>query len=186
MSGGRAGRPAARRGGPGARGRAGRLRARAASRLRTVAPTGVLEARVPFAALCCGVIVVTLLSVLAINIQLSRGSYAAADLRAERRLLGEQEQALRERLAAAEAPDAVRARAVELGMVRAEETAFLSLAEAAVVEDGAPAAQAPPAGQEPVEPGAAEQLDPAGDPADPVPEVELDVPPLPEDPGSAP
>jgi len=122
-------------------------------RLRTVAPRGVLEAQVPFAVLCCAVIVMTLLSVLAINIALSRGSYAAGDLRRERRLLVEEEQALRERLAAAEAPGALERRAAELGMVPGD-LAAIYLAERKVLGEPRPAAPpsaAPsPAAQPPV------------------------------------
>ncbi len=132
------------RAGAGTRNRAAR------SRLRLVAPSAVLAGRVPFAAVCAGIIVVTLVGVLLINIALSRGAYSAADLRRESLLLAEQEQELRERLAAAEAPGQVQARASALGMVSARPLP-ISLGDAAVVAVPTPVLPTPvlPAPPEP-------------------------------------
>lgn len=95
--------------------------------------------------LCGAVLVAALLCVLALNISLSRGSYAEHELSGRQTSLGESEQALTEHLQAVSAPVALEARARALGMVAGGRPGYLRLDDGAVLGDPSPAPASPSA-----------------------------------------
>ena len=113
-----------------------------APRLKVVAPARS-GSRTGLALLAVALLAGGLLTLLVLNISLSRGSYQLSDAQAEQHKLAERQQALQEEIEAAQAPQRLAKRARDLGMVPAPNTAFVELPSGKV--RGKPAeAQAPP------------------------------------------
>jgi Zn-dependent protease with chaperone function len=113
-----------------------------APRLKVVAPARS-GSRTGLALLAVALLAGGLITLLMLNISLSRGSYQLSDAQTEQRKLEERRQALQEEVQAAAAPQRLEARARDLGMVPAPNTAFVELPSGKV--RGKPAeAQAPP------------------------------------------
>jgi hypothetical protein len=113
-----------------------------APRLKVVAPARS-GSRTGLALLAVALLAGGLLTLLVLNISLSRGSYQLSDAQLEGRKLAERQQALEEEIEAARAPQRLAARARDLGMVPAPNTAFVELPSGKV--RGRPAeAKAPP------------------------------------------
>lgn len=100
--------------------------------------------RVPFALVCCALIAATMVALLALNIAAAQASYSQDALQARLTRLGEEQQALRERLEAVQAPASLEQRATAAGLVPSGNTAFLSLEDAAVLGKPAPAPEPTP------------------------------------------
>ena len=120
--------------------------------MRTAARRPARAGRIPFALVCCALIAVTMAALLALNIASAQASYSQDALQARLSRLGEDQQALRERLEAAQAPDALERAASAQGLVRSGGTAFLSLEDGAVLGDPQPAVEPTPEPTEPPEP----------------------------------
>ena len=113
-----------------------------APRLKVVAPARS-GSRTGLALLAVALLAGGLMTLLVLNISLSRGSYQLSDAQLEGRRLAERQQALEEEIEAARAPQRLAARARDLGMVPAPNTAFVELPSGKV--RGRPAeAKAPP------------------------------------------
>jgi cell division protein FtsB len=97
-----------------------------APRLKVVAPARS-GSRTGLALLAVALLAGGLLTLLVLNISLSRGSYQLSDAQLEGRKLAERQQALEEEIEAARAPQRLAARARDLGMVPAPNTAFVEL-----------------------------------------------------------
>ena len=113
-----------------------------APRLRVVAPAPSGN-RAGLALLVVVLLAGGLLSLLFLNIALSRGSYQLSDAQAEQHKLVERQQALQEEIEAAGAPQHLARRARELGMVPAPNAAFVEVPQGKVLGEPA-AAKAPP------------------------------------------
>ena len=144
-------------------------RPRSGPRLEVVEGSARPGHRVPVAVFCAVVMLATLMAVLMLNIALSRGSYESHELTQRRTALVEQEQALREELAAAAAPGALADRARALGMVPGGEPGVVRLSDGTLSGEPAPATAPPPAeGAAPADQPAEQPTDPPADqPADP-------------------
>jgi len=118
-------------------------------RLRVVVAPPSTRSRVPFAVSCAALLVVTLVGLLMLNINLSRGAFQVHELEQRRTLLAERQQALEERLAAEAAPGRLADRATALGMVTNPNPAVLRLSDGAVLGAPAPAPAPPPAVEAP-------------------------------------
>jgi len=97
-----------------------------APRLKVVAPARS-GSRTGLALLAVALLAGGLMTLLVLNISLSRGSYQLSDAQLEGRKLAERQQALEEQIEAARAPQRLAARARDLGMVPAPNTAFVEL-----------------------------------------------------------
>lgn len=125
------------------------------SSLRTPRPrTGVLRlvpkarskaARAPFAVVVVALLVGGLLGLLALNTALAQDAFALHALKVEGRELAVREQALQRDVEGLRTPEALAARAQEMGMVPAGPPAFLRLSDGAVIG-------APEPGVAPIEP----------------------------------
>jgi hypothetical protein len=115
-----------------------------APRLKVVAPARS-GSRTGLALLAVALLAGGLITLLMLNISLSRGSYQLSDAKTEQRKLEERRQALQEQIQAASAPQRLASRARDLGMVPAPNTAFVEVPSGKV--RGKPAAaEAPAAG----------------------------------------
>jgi hypothetical protein len=113
-----------------------------APRLRVVAPAPAGN-RAGLALLVIVLLAGGLLSLLFLNIALSRGSYQLSDAQGEQHKLVERQQALQEEIEAARAPQQLAKAARQLGMVPAPNAAFVEVPKGKVL--GEPAeAKAPP------------------------------------------
>jgi hypothetical protein len=91
----------------------------------------------PFVVLCVGIIVAALVFVLLLNTTMASGAYQARDLTIESVQLQEARAELLMELDARAAPQRLAERAAELGMARAGEVGFISLAQGTVTTSGA-------------------------------------------------
>jgi hypothetical protein len=114
---------------------------RSGVRLRVVTPPAPVRTRTPFVLLCAGVLIGGLLGLLMLNITLSRGAYDRHALTVQSANLSDAEQALSQQVALAAAPQRLEERARSLGMVPAENPAFLRLSDGTVL--GVPGAAQP-------------------------------------------
>ena len=110
--------------------------------LREVPPRPARAGRGLFFAVVGGVLTLGLVALLGINTLLAQGSFTVHDLEAEVAELGARESALQEEVADLAAPRRLAEKARSLGMVQAENPAFLRLSDGAVL--GEPHAAAPP------------------------------------------
>ena len=86
-----------------------------------------------FAVACIVLLAAGLISLLLINISMSRGSYALHDLQATSGELADTQDALTQQLSGLESPPHLAKRAVAMGMVPAPNAAFLRLSDGKVV-----------------------------------------------------
>jgi hypothetical protein len=86
-----------------------------------------------FAIACIALLAAGLVSLLLINISMSRGSYALHDLQATSGELADTQDALTQQLSVQKSPPHLAARAVAMGMVPAPNAAFLRLSDGKVV-----------------------------------------------------
>lgn len=89
--------------------------------------------RMPFVFLIVGLLGGGLISLLLLNTVLAQDAFAAHALRQRTTVLEQREQALRQEVARAEAPDALAEKARALGMVPAKGNAFVDLERGKVV-----------------------------------------------------
>lgn len=94
---------------------------------------------VPFVLLCSVALLAGLIALLLLNTALVNGSYQAHSLETRSAVLAENEEALRERLAALSGPAGLAVRAAELGMVQPAATRWIDLSTGAVSGVQAPA-----------------------------------------------
>jgi hypothetical protein len=119
------------------------VRRAATPRLKVVAAPPSARSRLPFSAACVGLLGMTLVALLMLNISLSRGAYQVHELELQRALLAEQQQALSGQLAHEASPGRLAERAAGLGMVPNPHPAFVRLSDGAVL--GTPTPAPPPA-----------------------------------------
>ncbi len=135
----------------------------------------------PFLALVAGLLGAGLLSLLMINNSLAAGSFEQSRLKADRILLGEQEQALRQEVERLSSPTRVREAARQAGFIPAATTAYFDVTTGQILgtplpadptgaAPGAPAAATPalvdPATGLPLDPATGLPVDPATAPVD--------------------
>jgi hypothetical protein len=107
------------------------------TRTRAVAPPApVAVPRAPFLALVLTIVVLGVLGILVINTKINENAFQLDDLRHGQALLDQQEQQLAEQLAERESPGNLAAAARRLGLVPAQQPAFLHLPDGKVL--GAP------------------------------------------------
>ncbi len=109
--------------------------------LRVVAPVPSRAPRAPFVLFSMGLVGLGLVSLLVLNAVVAQDAFTIHDLDASNARLAEQEQILREEVAALEAPHELADRATKLGMVPGGDPVFL-LPDGRVVGNPVPA-QAP-------------------------------------------
>lgn len=158
---------------PRVRGLRREARSRSAERRRVSA--------LPFLALVAGLLGAGLLSLLMINNSLAAGSFEQSRLKADRILLGEQEQALRQEVERLSSPTRVREAARQAGFIPAATTAYFDVTTGQILgtplpadptgtAPGSPAAVTPalvdPATGLPVDPTTGLPVDPATAPVD--------------------
>lgn len=110
---------------------------RPGTRTRVVAPPApVAVPRAPFLVLVLTIVVIGVLGILVINTKINENAFRLDDLRHAQSVLDQQEQQLAEALAEKESPGNLAAAARVLGLVPAEQPAFLHLPDGKVL--GAP------------------------------------------------
>lgn len=114
-------------------------RAQQPSRLRVLAAPLSTGRRLPFVGLCAALLLASLVTVLVINIALSRGAYDVYLLEQQRTALTEREQQLSERLAIQSSPARLSDRARALGMIPNASPAFIRLSDGVVLGSPEPA-----------------------------------------------
>lgn len=102
-------------------------------RLRVVSLPRQSRSRAPLAFACAGLLVLSLVTLLLLNITLSRGSYELYQLESEHTRLAERQQTLQEQLDALAAPQHLARKARGLGMVPAPGPAFVRLSDGDVL-----------------------------------------------------
>ena len=95
--------------------------------------------RAPFVAVVVSILVAGLLGLLVLNTALAKDAFAVHTLSQDGRTLADQEQSLSREVEALRSPQALAARAAELGMVQAGPPAFLRLPDGAVLGAAGPA-----------------------------------------------
>jgi hypothetical protein len=128
-----------------------------APRLKVVAPASSGN-RAGLALLAVVLLAGGLLTLLFLNISLSRGSYQLSDAQTEQHKLVERQQALEEEIEAVRAPQHLANRARQLGMVPAPNTAFVELPNGRVL--GKPAEAKAPPRQKPTSKAKTKKTDP--------------------------
>lgn len=119
------------------------VRATEAPRLQLVEAPRYSRSRVPFVLLCIGILAAALLGTLVLNTAMANGSYEAQTLQRELAREAEVGDNLRAALDEKKSPQALAARATELGMVRFYNPGTLRLADQTVHGGAAPAGDAP-------------------------------------------
>ena len=118
---------------------AGALAARRRATLALVAPLRADVSRVPFVAVVVSLLAAGLLGLLMLNTVLAQGSFALFNLRADARVLADREQALLREVEALRSPEALAAKATDLGMVQSGQPTFLRLPDGAILGADVPA-----------------------------------------------
>ena len=95
--------------------------------------------RAPFVAVVVSILVAGLLGLLVLNTALAQDAFAVHTLSQDGRTLADREQSLSREVEALRSPQAIAAKAAELGMVQAGPPAFLRLPDGAVLGAAAPA-----------------------------------------------
>ena len=93
--------------------------------------------RTPFVVLVLLVVVGGVVGILLLNTKVNENAFVVYDLRQEQAELDQRQQELEERIARADSPSQLAAAARRMGLVRAEELAYLRLPGGAVVFQGA-------------------------------------------------
>ena len=118
---------------------------RSPRRVTTVPPLRVIPSRIGttgngvFAATCIGLLTLGLVALLALNTALAQGSLSLGALKRESAVLGDSTSNLQEEINRVSAGGALARRASELGMVRANERAYINLAKGTVTGEAMPA-----------------------------------------------
>ena len=107
-----------------------------ARHLRPVAAPEQGRSLMPFMWACIAPVVGALAAVLLINTSMAEGAYERRDLKIEIAALHQEAQHLSETIEANGAPDALAARAKQLGMAPATALGFVSLSDGIVLENG--------------------------------------------------
>lgn len=107
--------------------------------LRVVSGAPLAPRRLPFVLLCSFILTAGLFALLMINMQLASGTYALHDLQQRSTVLGQDEQKLRETLAAQESPSVLADKAQELGLVAGTAPVFLDVSDGSVAGEPTPA-----------------------------------------------
>ena len=108
-------------------------------RLRVVQAPRQARTRVPFVALCMGVLVVSLLAVLLLNTRMAQGEYSRYALQTRLAQSAQNQQVVATELDRAASPANLAIAARRLGMVPSPGGAYLRLADGAVLGDPVPA-----------------------------------------------
>ena len=111
-------------------------RTRTGPRLRVVRAPEHARTRVPFVLLCIAILAGALLGALVLNTTMASAAYDKHEMEIELARLARSEQALRTSIDAQKAPQQLAASARALGLVQAPPSAYLRLADGAVL--GAP------------------------------------------------
>ena len=117
-------------------------RARGGPRLRVVRAPEPTRTRVPFVLLCIGILAGALLGALVLNTSMASAAYDKHEMEIELAQLARTEQSLRTSIAAHKAPQQLAASARGLGLVQAPPSAYLRLADGAVLGTPTPAGAA--------------------------------------------
>jgi len=112
-------------------------------RLRVVTAPATARSRAGVVIACLAMLAAGLVALLLINISLGHGSYEMYKLQSEQKQLADQQDALTEQLADAQAPQQLARQAAALGMVPAPQVAFLHLRDGSVTGAAVPASPAP-------------------------------------------
>lgn len=104
--------------------------------LRAVSAPEPGRSLVPFAALCVSIILAAMVSVLLLNITMSRGAWEANSMRTEISRAQQERAALLTQLEAMSNPAGLAASAEALGMVPAAQLGFVSLGSQSVLNSG--------------------------------------------------
>lgn len=115
------------------------VRAPEAPRLRIVRSPHADRSRAPFVLLCVALVCAAMATVLVLNIQMARDSFAASDVQVRVAQTAQDVQRIRSELDAAASPAELASRSRSLGMVPQEAQAFLRLSDGTVL--GVPAAE---------------------------------------------
>lgn len=95
--------------------------------LRRVPEQVSRPARLPFAVLVVSMLAVGLVAVLFLNISIAQGSYRLQDLKERTTVLGEQQESLKQQVAAESRPEALAQKAEGQGMVPGGSPAFIEV-----------------------------------------------------------
>jgi hypothetical protein len=96
--------------------------------------------RAPFVALVLLVVVGGVVGILLLNTKVNENAFILHDLREEQILLDQRQQRLEEEIAQADSPRQLEEAARRMGLVRADELAYLRLPDGVVVQEPPPAA----------------------------------------------
>lgn len=107
-------------------------RSRRLPKLQIVRSPGGQRSMVPFAALCLAILVGALVGALMLNTSMAATSYQMSEQRAELARLSEQTQILSTQVDQMASPANLAAAAADLGMQRAEEPSYLTLADGSI------------------------------------------------------
>lgn len=107
--------------------------------LRVVSAAPLAPRRLPFVLLCSFILTAGLFALLMINMQLASGTYALHDLQQRSTVLAQDEQKLRETLAAQESPSVLAEKAQALGLVAGTAPVFLDVSDGSVTGEPTPA-----------------------------------------------
>lgn len=113
------------------------------ARLRVAPPPPVSVPRAPFVALILVLVVGGVLGILVVNTKINENSFRIGELQQEQAALDLQEQELKQRIAAAEAPGSLVAEARKLGLVDSGPPAFIRLPDGQVIGVPRPAGGQP-------------------------------------------
>lgn len=124
-----------------------------APHLAVAPPPPVPVPRAPFVVLVLLVVVVGVVGILLLNTKVNENAFILHDLRQEQAALDQRQQRLEERIAQADSPRQLEEAARQMGLVRAEQLAYLRLPDGVVLHEPPPTAAAPygPAGSEAAE-----------------------------------
>ena len=117
-------------------------RARTGPRLRVERAPEHARTRVPFVLLCIAILAGALLGALVLNTTMASAAYDKHEMEIELAQLARTEQSLRTRLDAQASPPQLAASARALGLVQAPPSAYLRLADGAVLGSPTPAGAA--------------------------------------------
>jgi hypothetical protein len=117
-------------------------RGRTGPRLRVVRAPEHTRTRVPFVMLCIAILAGALLGALVLNTSMASAAYEKHEMEIELAQLARTEQSLRTSIDAHKAPQQLAASARELGLVLAPPSAYLRLADGAVLGTPTPAGAA--------------------------------------------
>jgi cell division protein FtsB len=114
-------------------------------RLRVAPPTPVPVPRTPFVVLVLLVVAGGVLGILLLNTKVNENAFILHDLRQEQAALDQRQQELEQEIARADTPAQLETEARRLGLVKAEELAYLRMPGGEVVREPMPASGVPDA-----------------------------------------